>query len=164
MAERKGDVTLEELAVAVAKTSKRTHSGAVIALSAVLDNRLELVLKKAFVPMSKSMHDKLFESYRPLNSFAAKIILAFAVGAIVLDTYEELEKIRDIRNEFAHSAELLDFESPKIAALLAKFKKKRLPTDQPLDHFLATFNAVRDTLHKNLSSTPPSPVTETPAS
>jgi hypothetical protein len=64
MAERTRNVTVDELAAAVANTSRRAHSGAVIALTAVLDNRLELVLKKALVPMSKRLHEKTAQYIR----------------------------------------------------------------------------------------------------
>lgn len=49
--------------------------------------------------------------------------MAYALSVIDLDTYRELEKIRKIRNIFAHTDELLNLHSEKIAPLYGQLKR-----------------------------------------
>jgi hypothetical protein len=94
---------------AVRRQDRRTHTGVVLTTVAILDNQLERALKKAMKPLSKRLYGELFETFKPLGSFFGKIIMARALGIITIDIYTELEKIRSIRNAFAHSSKLLDF-------------------------------------------------------
>lgn len=73
--------------------------------------------------MTRKMYDDLFDPMRSLGSFAPKITLAYALEVIDLDTYHEMEKVRKIRNEFAHSSTNLHFNSEKIAPLYAALKR-----------------------------------------
>jgi len=104
-------------------TNRMTHSGIVIAIAAILDNQLERALKRAMRPLSNTMYDRLFGSFRPLSSFSSKIVMAYALGIIPLELYEELEKIRHIRNEFAHSSGVLHFGSPEIEPMFLRLKR-----------------------------------------
>ncbi len=104
------------------RQGQMTHAGVAITAVAILDVQLERCLKRAMRP-SKSMYEQFFESFRPLNTFFSKIAMAYALRIITKDGYDELEKIRKIRNAFAHSSDLLHFESDSIAPLLAKLKR-----------------------------------------
>jgi DNA-binding MltR family transcriptional regulator len=148
MAKQAINASLEMLSASVQDLIKRTHPGGVIALTSLMDVWLERVLKKAFIPMSKAMHERLFEAYRPLNTFAAKIIVAYAVGAISLETYRELETIRNIRNEFAHATGLMTFENATVAALVVTLKGQG---ETPIDRFIASVNGVREEMQKYLA-------------
>jgi DNA-binding MltR family transcriptional regulator len=133
--------------------SRMTHSGVVIAASAILETRLERVLKQALRPMSKAMHARLFDSFRPLSSFSSKIMMAYALGAITRDVFDELEKIRAIRNEFAHSAELLHFESATIARKFSTLKRPPTTSKRPTEVFLECVRAIDDSLEAYLIRT-----------
>jgi DNA-binding MltR family transcriptional regulator len=148
MAKRVTSASLERLKASVEVLTQRSHSGAVIALTALMDVWLERVLKKALVPMPNRMHKRLFDAYRPLNTFASKIIVAYGVGAIPLETYEELEKIRAIRNIFAHGTVLLTFENATLAALVVTLKGQG---ETPIDRFIASINGVREEMQKYLA-------------
>jgi DNA-binding MltR family transcriptional regulator len=102
--------------------TQRTHAGVAIATAAILDNHLELALKAAMLPMSKRAYSELFDSFRPLSTFSAKIRMAYALRIVSKEVHGELEKIRKIRNVFAHSSNLLHFGSPEVAPLFATLK------------------------------------------
>jgi hypothetical protein len=105
--------------------TRMTHSGLVLASTAILDNQLERALKKSMKPLSGNLYKELFGPFRPLGDFASKIIVARALGVITPDIYVELEKIRRIRNRFAHSSKLLSFESDEIRPKLSALTKRK---------------------------------------
>lgn len=57
-----------------------------------------------------------------LNSFHAKIQLAYCLGLVSLDEYTDLHIIRRVRNYFAHSPSGSTFEDQKVAALCDNLK------------------------------------------
>jgi DNA-binding MltR family transcriptional regulator len=97
---------------------RRSHASTVIACTALLDAALEVSLAQVMRPLSKSMRADLFDPMRPLGSLAAKISLAHALRIVDRDCYRRLQKIRAIRNKFAHSEEPIDFSSPSIKPLV----------------------------------------------
>ncbi len=120
----KSDVVAAGRAVgeALLRYSRMTHAGVVIGGAAILDVKLEKCLKQAMRPMSKKLYGELFGPMRALGSFAPKIVMAYALRVIDLDMYRELEKIRKIRNVFAHTDDLLNLHSEKIAPLYGQLK------------------------------------------
>ena len=53
----------------------------------------------------------MFRSSAPLNTFSAKINMAYLIGLCSKETCKEMHTIRDIRNEFAHKGMTRNFES-----------------------------------------------------
>jgi len=127
-----------------------THAGVVIATAAILDAELERALKRAMLPMSNKMYGRLFASFRPLNSFSSKIVMAYALGVITKEVYGELEKIRALRNAFAHSSSLLHFESSEIAPLFAALKHPRRATTKPAVVFVECAKVIEQSLQEYL--------------
>jgi hypothetical protein len=76
-----------------------------------LDDRLGELLKRSM--LSDKVTSELFEP-GPLGNFATKINLAYSLGLITGAVRHELHPVRKIRNEFAHSAEPIKFDEPKI--------------------------------------------------
>src|ERR1700730_12919348 len=71
-------------------TGRTTHSGVVMVSVSIIEEKLALALKAMMISLSNDRYKKLFENYGPLNTFAAKIDMAHALGIIPLDMYEEL--------------------------------------------------------------------------
>jgi DNA-binding MltR family transcriptional regulator len=138
-----------------AELQRRGHPGLAIAVAAILDTQLEQCLKHAMRPLPKKVYEDLFDPMRALGSFASKITMAYALRIISREIYLELEKVRRIRNGFAHSSNLLHFDSESIAPLFAQLKastqsKSTSPSQQflecikPIDKALAAYlNAER---------------------
>jgi len=66
---------------------------------------------------SKKQKEQLLNSMGPLSSFSARIKIAYSFGLITKILFNELEKLRKIRNIFAHSLDPIDFNEPKIVEL-----------------------------------------------
>ena len=129
------------------RQAKRTHVGVAIFTAAVLYRLMEHALKQAMRPMSVKIYERLFvDSVGPLNSFASKIVMAYALGIISKDDYTELGKIKKIRNKFAHSSELLHFDSEKITPLLARLKRPESEVTKPAALFVLCAKVIANSL------------------
>jgi len=94
---------------------RETDRGVALMAAAYLENSLENLLKKFFVENSSLKSDP-FNSYNGfLTSFSSKIDLAFMLGLISNKTKQKLNWIRSIRNDFAHSADFIDFDKQSFA-------------------------------------------------
>ena len=71
-------------------------------LVAAIEYDLERCLIRKFRPLNARMKNRLFGAYGPISSFAAKIDMAYALGITADEVNLELNKIRKIRNLFAH--------------------------------------------------------------
>jgi hypothetical protein len=136
------------------KTYRRTHSGLAIVIAAIYDNKLEQCLRLAMPPMTKKLYNELFDSmHGALGSFANKITMAYALKIITSDIYSDLNKIRKIRNTFAHSKDILSFESESIAPLLRQLNKSVQVKANRLDlQFLECLTPVDEALDAYLKS------------
>lgn len=99
---------------------ERTHIGRVLTFTAVLENELQVALDSHMAHRSKKMSEKLYDSSGPLATFSAKIKIALAFGIIPTDLAAELDKIRNIRNKFAHTREAISFQTPEIIEAVNK--------------------------------------------
>lgn len=79
-----------------------------------VDHHLERLLR-AFMVNDESRVNSLLNS--PLRNMGNRAVLAYCLGLIGLQCFEVVEQIRNIRNTFGHSFELLTFESPEISKL-----------------------------------------------
>ena len=93
---------------------KESERGTVIVSAALMDEALEELIKAMLVP-SPGKEDKLFDgAYAPLDSFSAKIDFAYRLGIIASLTRDSLHLIRKLRNDFAHSALHMSFETNSV--------------------------------------------------
>lgn len=79
--------------------------GCILIGASVLDDGLSGLLRKHLgrtEHISKSAMEPLFASMGPLSSFSARIKLAYCLGLIDQSEFEDLERIRKIRNKAAH--------------------------------------------------------------
>jgi hypothetical protein len=97
--------------------------------------------------LTKKEQARLFRGYGPLSSFAAKTDLAYALKMIPKSMFDALNIIRRLRNEIAHSAEMVDLSHPKIRPLfeqLSDQEPKISQTDE--DIFLDCAYSIRVSL------------------
>lgn len=85
-----------------------TDRGCVLISVSFLEYQIEQLLEVYFVRDEKAVKE-LFKN--GLSSFSAKINLVYLLGLIGNELYRDLNMIRKIRNEFAHSYDSLSFES-----------------------------------------------------
>lgn len=92
------------------------RSIAIIATS-LLDLQLEEMLSNTMLDHKEV--PSFFQGYAPLASLSAKASLAFFLGFIPMDIFNDLTYVRKIRNVFAHSFEELDFSRSPVSDLVS---------------------------------------------
>lgn len=86
---------------------------------ALLDAKLEELFKRRL----SCFHKELLQSMGPLGSFAARTRLARALNWINDDAQFDLDTVRRIRNDFAHSFDhTLSFDDQSVAARCVKLR------------------------------------------
>jgi DNA-binding MltR family transcriptional regulator len=81
--------------------------------AAFLDDGLEALLRKCLVERHNLVNE-LFSYNGPFGTFSARINTAYALGHISETTFKDLNIIRGIRNDFAHSRKEISFDTPSI--------------------------------------------------
>lgn len=85
--------------------------------ASVLEKRIESLLLRFIIPDGKII-DEIFNPLGPLNSFSSKIKMAYVIGLISKKDYNNLIKIKNIRNQFAHELFNCNFNEDKIQKLI----------------------------------------------
>jgi hypothetical protein len=83
----------------------------------MLEESLEKLFRAMFNrrSISSSLQKDLFDSNGPLSSFSSKSKLAYALGMIGAEAFSDLDAVRRIRNQFAHSTTVVDFIDPQLS-------------------------------------------------
>jgi DNA-binding MltR family transcriptional regulator len=106
--------------------------GAVMIAGAVLDAQLRKLLSKSFIDDPKIVDELLGtedKPDRPLSSFSSRIKAAYCLGLISQSMYYDLERIRRIRNKFAHKMHGYTFDEPEIVSWCKSLKLAKMITD-----------------------------------
>lgn len=86
--------------------SSESDRGCILVGASVLEELLEDVIRLKLSPdkhVVKHAVEPLFSPMGPLSSFSAKIKAAYSLGLVKKWCFEDLEKVRKIRNVAAHS-------------------------------------------------------------
>ena len=95
--------------------NKETARGAVLVAAAYLERQLGEIVASFLVEGRPAKN--LLEGFNaPLGTFSARSAAAEALGLISADEFEDLQRIRKVRNEFAHNHRAT-FSDPTIAGL-----------------------------------------------
>jgi Mannitol repressor len=89
--------------------------GLILALAAFAENALGDLIK-AFLLPSECATQLLDGFNAPIGTFSTRIKMAYSLGLITNQQYEDFDRFRRIRNEFAHNWEPISFADQKIAA------------------------------------------------
>jgi hypothetical protein len=89
--------------------------GLILSLAAFAEDSLGALLKSFLLP-SQAARDLLEGFNAPLGTLSSRIKAALALGLITQDQYEDLERLRKIRNEFSHTWKPISFSDQHIAA------------------------------------------------
>jgi hypothetical protein len=100
-------------ALLLALESQSDRAAAIIA-GAFLEDQIGMTIEGLFVPLSEPEVGALFHGTGPLSGFYAKILVGYAMGIFGPRTRQDIEIISNIRNEFAHNTEFIEFSSPLI--------------------------------------------------
>lgn len=92
--------------------------GLVLTLAAFAEEALGDLLSQFMLP-GKAANALLKGFNAPLGTFSARIKAAFALGLLTTRQQENLERLRQIRNEFAHSWEPITFDNHAVTSHIA---------------------------------------------
>lgn len=84
-----------------------------------IDEKLRELMIRQLNPAVPGGPDKLFDPLGPLGTASARLKLALALGWIMRHTYDGLNQLRKIRNEFAHRPFLVGFHDQQIQGYFA---------------------------------------------
>jgi hypothetical protein len=100
---------------------------AALILASLADNLLEKCIALQFVQLNPKAFERMFRNPgAPLGNFSSKIAVAYALRIINSETRSQLDRIRTIRNTFAHAMLTVTFDDPSIAAVCNKLDHNRL--------------------------------------
>lgn len=88
-------------------------------LTANLDNRLSELIVEFSVALSKDQRERFMDGF--LSTFSSKIRLCYMMGLIAKNEFDDLNRIREIRNIFAHEESGLNFKEKKISDWCTSF-------------------------------------------
>ena len=92
---------------------EESDRGCALMAAAFIEEKIGELLR-AFCIENKKSYERLFENNGALATFSSKIDLAFLLGLIPKNIFDDLQLLRKIRNDFAHNASLITFESTPI--------------------------------------------------
>ena len=95
--------------------------GAVLVGAAILEDELSRLIEMIAKVNGLFAKDaeKLFSMNGPASTFSGKSLVCRAFGLISQSTFEDLNRIRKLRNKFAHTSEPVDFLMPEIEDIIA---------------------------------------------
>jgi hypothetical protein len=108
---------------------------AIVASGAVEVALRQAISKHLSAELSQDEVDRTFDV--TLGDFARRIGMARALGVISADQRTELDRIRTIRNAFAHTIAPLTFENPEVADVLGRMW--HVPVTSWAAHLFTTF-------------------------
>ena len=91
-----------------------TDRGCALMAGAFLDDQLKAVIGRTLVQNDKVL-GKVFEPNGAVGTFSSRIDFAYLLGQIGPKAHRDLHLVRQIRNQFGHTARPLTFEEPSIA-------------------------------------------------
>ena len=103
----------------------REHNdrGTAIIGATIIERVFESVLSTHFRQLGSDDYDRIFYGDRaPLGTLSAKSRIAYALNLCTKQVREETDRIREIRNAFAHALRPLDFETQEICNLCAHLR------------------------------------------
>jgi hypothetical protein len=125
---------------------RMTHAAVVVTAAAILDQQLERALKTQLPGITNRLSKDLFGDRGPLNTFAAKIDMAHALGITSSFIHIELGKIRKMRNMFSHSEKLLSLDTEPMKTLFYGLTRPQGVSGSYTEQFMACITVISDFL------------------
>lgn len=102
--------------------SDESDRACVVLIASWADHFIRAKLASTFDGGNVDARSALFSSNGPFATFSGKLDVAFCAGWIDRDVYHDLNLIRRMRNEFAHSIESDSLDDGSFPQLVAKFR------------------------------------------
>jgi DNA-binding MltR family transcriptional regulator len=116
------------IALSYAVANKDQHPIATAILGAVMvEHELDVLLRSKLRHKDDETWAILIADNGPLNSFSCKIAMGYALGIYDKGMHSDLTIVRNIRNAFAHSKKLIQFDHHAVVTELTKASKSAIP-------------------------------------
>jgi DNA-binding MltR family transcriptional regulator len=98
--------------------------------ASLLEYMLMQAIRTKFIPLGQEFLDSLFSDVGngPLSTFSAKIKLSYALGIVSPETRSHMERVRTIRNHFAHHKDRTTFDETIVKDECEKLKQLKTLT------------------------------------
>lgn len=101
---------------------KESDRAKLILVSSWIDYFLKVKIQNEFSKGNKKARKDLFSLNGPFATFSSKLNLAFCAGWIDSDVYHDIQIIRKLRNDCAHSIENITLDEERVRKEIEKFK------------------------------------------
>ncbi|TWR31427.1 DUF4145 domain-containing protein [Mucilaginibacter pallidiroseus] len=134
------------------KLNEESDRGAVLIAATMIEDLLEKVLH-SFLIKGKTA-DRLLTGFNaPLGTFSAKIAACAAMGLITDNEHEDIEIIRKVRNDFAHTIHM-SFKTQKIVDHCSKLHHSAKSYDDVIVGSKGQFTTGATSIILNLTNRP----------
>jgi hypothetical protein len=124
----KSYLTLDELAAIESELYGASDRSSAVILAAITEDSLRnFLLNKMRKDLNSDDRKQLFGFEGALGTFSAKITIAYALQFLGPVSRSDLDTIRFLRNQFAHSRKPMRFDIPEVRAVCAKLQFPDLP-------------------------------------
>jgi hypothetical protein len=121
----KKKLTREEIKAALDAIMDDPNDRAAILMGAALiENVLRTVIQNRMIELSETEQENLFGRDAPLSSFSGLIRIGYAFGYFDDVVKRDLDRLREIRNIFAHSQRAIGFQTPAVKNAISGFSPK----------------------------------------
>ncbi|ANW05037.1 MltR family transcriptional regulator [Bradyrhizobium icense] len=104
--------------------------GLILSLASFAEDALGDLIRAFLLPGASAT--QLLDGFNaPIGTFSTRIKMAYSLGLVTKRQYEDLDRLRRIRNEFAHNWEPISFADQKIAAHISALHFSTLDDDFP---------------------------------
>jgi hypothetical protein len=123
------DNTIHAILVGLERLENGDYALAMIG-SSFIEKALEVAILSRLIPMNDAERGQLFnyENRGPLSDLSSRIRLARAMGLFGPHTFADLERIRKLRNAFAHALSYITFATRQVEDICAAFHATRRVT------------------------------------
>lgn len=133
-------IRAKDIVIMLEDYADMTDQATALVLCTAVERSLERSILSRMVRMNRKHRLDLFEGLGPIATMSAKIKIAASLGIIGPSVISDLESIKNIRNQFAHSFHPLSFDTKSVATKckLLQTAQKLLKTPSNRDRDLGT--------------------------
>jgi DNA-binding MltR family transcriptional regulator len=114
--------TKEDVQRALKELETDGPRGTVVLGHALIEDAVRSAIAHHMRPLNDGDFDQLFRGTSPLASLSAMTRVAYAFKIIGAKTKNDIDRLREVRNAFAHAQAILTFESKEVLEQLKLFE------------------------------------------
>lgn len=131
--------------------TKESDRGCVLLASSHLDFMLKKLLDSKLVG-SKKQKKQIFDFNGSLGTFSSKIIMSYSLGLLSPLAQQDIQAIRKIRNEFAHTTEVISFDQESVKNACNNFNYNISIDSTPRAQFMNVVSALSGLIERQIYS------------